>query len=130
MAGDGDPFPLAKAGKDPFPLPPKGSVFAFTSADGRWVKGVGKFSAFQIETLVTVVATGMTRFNYQVKLVASPLTVFPPQYGLFFLVPDIVLPAERPFAVDAHFFAQGVVPNVICWDADGSHDVKVVQLKK
>ena len=77
-----------------------------------------------------IAAVGMVRLNYDVKLVAAPIRIFPPQYGLFFLVPDIVLPAERPFVVEAHFFSKEKVPTVICWDANGRHDVKVVQLAK
>ena len=111
IAGDGDPFPWASLGS-------------------RWVKGTGTFSAFQFQSLVTIAAMGMVRLNYAVKLVAAPIRIFPPQYGLFFLVPDIVLPAERPFVVEAHFFSKQKVPSVICWDAKGRHDVKIVQLAK
>ncbi len=53
------------------------------------------------------------------KLVASPLTVFPPEFGLFFIVPLIVLPMEKTFVIDAHFFAAQMVDKINCWDANG-----------
>jgi hypothetical protein len=117
-------------GENPFGLARDGDSFPLASSGGTWVIGRGTFSAFQFQSLVTLFAAGTTRFNYEVKLVASPLTVFPPQFGLFFLVPEIVLPAERPFAVDAQFFSKDKVSKITCWDADGRHEVSVVHLSK
>jgi hypothetical protein len=78
---------------------------------------------------VDVTATGiLSYFNAQAQLVKSPLTVFPPIYGLFFLIPEIGLPAEKPFLATASFFFDGAVKSVSVYDADGKHDISVTQM--
>ena len=58
----------------------------------------------------------------------SPLTIFPPIYGLFFFIPQIGLPALKPFTVTALFFSEEAVKSVTVYDVDGKHDVPVVHL--
>ena len=125
--GDEDPFPMSRraagalAGDgDPFPL----------ASGGIWVKGIATFSAFQFHPLVAVIATGAARFNFDVKLVAAPLTGLPPHtYGLFFFIPEIVIPEEKPFTVESYFFSEKLVEKIICWDAKGQHEVRVAQIR-
>lgn len=115
--GDEDPFPL-------FPL----ELMLKGKGAGHWIKGRGKYFGLQIGPFVELIAVGTTPdFNMQVRLVASPLRIFPPQFGLFFFVPEITLPAEKPFTVTATFFSQDHIANVTIWDADGQHVVPILQ---
>lgn len=124
--GDDDPIPWARLldGEGPFPLGPK--VDGKTA--GNWKPGVGNYLAYQIGPFVELVAHGMTsNFNTEVKLVRSALTVFPPEYILMFLVPDVSLPAEKPFTVTASFLSKVAQGKVIVWDQKGKHEVAVIQ---
>jgi hypothetical protein len=125
--GDEDPFPLRRrtpGGSEPFPL----EVKVKQQVGGKWVKGKGSYLAVQIGPFVDLVATGTLNYlNAQARLVKSPLTIFPPIYGLFFLIPEIGLPALKPFTVTASFFSEEPVRSVTVYDADGKHDVPVVQ---
>lgn len=124
--GDGDPFPLrgTVSGEDPFPL----KLTVKKQVLGRWVKGTGSYSAIQIGPFVRLTATGkLPYFNATAHLVKSPLTIFPPVYGLFFFIPEIQLPAQLPFEVHASFFTEETVNTILVWDAKGKHSVKVNQ---
>jgi hypothetical protein len=129
MAGGEDPFPLRSrilpGGGNPFPL----NVKVNQQTVGRWIKGSGSYTARQIGPFVDITATGMLNYlNADAQLVKSPLTVFPPIYGLFFFIPQIGLPAEKPFTVTASFFSDGPVQSVSVYDAEGKHEVSVTQL--
>jgi hypothetical protein len=115
-----DPFSLKSGGgSEPFPLDLK----IKGKSGGKWIKGKGSYGALQIGPFVELVAVGTTPdFNMKVKLAMSPLTIFPPQF-----VPEITLPAEKPFWVDASFFSGDPVAEIIVWDADGRHVVPVTQ---
>jgi len=123
--GDEDPIPWARLlGEDPFPLSPK----LAGKAAGKWEPGVGSYVAYQIGPFVELIASGMTsNFNTEVKLVRSVLTVFPPEYVLMFYLPEISLPAEKPFAVTASFLSKEPIGKVIVWDKKGKHEVAVIQ---
>jgi hypothetical protein len=118
MAGGEDIWPLNKT----YVFEPKGGK------GGKLHKrlGRGSYKAYQFGQRVTVVASGM-RPNLQtiVTLETLPMTIFPPQYGLFFTDPDIVSPAMFPFDVEAHFHAEEIIRSVVVYDADGKHDVPV-----
>jgi hypothetical protein len=123
MAGE-NPFPLLAGDDDPFPL----AVTVKQQVTGKWVKGKGSYLAVQIGPFVELVATGTLNYlNAEARLVKSPLTIFPPLYGLFFFIPEIGLPALKPFTVMASFFSKDAVKSVTVYDADGKHDVPVVQ---
>jgi hypothetical protein len=120
----GNPFPLLSGGETPFPW----VVTVKQQVTGRWVKGKGSYLAVQIGPFVELVATGTLNYlNAEARLVKSPLTIFPPIYGLFFFIPEIGLPAQKPFTVTASFFSEDPVKSVTVYDADGEHDVPVVQ---
>lgn len=127
IAGGEDPFPLKKlhAGDgDPFPL----SIKTEGQTIGRWVKGRGSYRALQVGPFVQLYASGViSHRNATAHLVRSPLTVFPPIYGLFFFIPEISLPQEEPFVTTASFFADEQVEQLTVWDTDGRHDIKVHQ---
>jgi hypothetical protein len=127
--GGTEPFPLkgrAAGDEDPFPL----KLTVKGKGAGKWIKGKGSYGALQIGPFVELVAVGTTPdFNMKAKLVMSPLRIFPPQFGLFFFVPEITLPAEKPFWVDASFFSDDPVADIIVWDADGRHVVPVTKVQ-
>jgi hypothetical protein len=126
MAAGEDPFPWAggHGDEDPFPL----SLRIRGKVTGKWVKGRGHYRALQVGPFCEIIAAGATGdFNSEAALVPSPLTVFPPVYGLFFYIPEITMPAEKPFVKEAYFFSKETVQNVVIWDADGKHTVPVVQ---
>jgi hypothetical protein len=123
-SGDGDPIPWAKllGDEDPFPLRLKSGAIV-----GKWTAGRGEYHAFQVGPIVELVASGKTSdFNTRVKLVQTPLRIFPPQYILLFLVPEITLPTEMPFTVPASFLSEEPIKTIVVWDADGKHQVPVI----
>jgi hypothetical protein len=125
--GDGDHFPFKSLGDgDPFPLLIKANL----KVAGKWELGRAKYIALQIGPFVELVATGSTQFNVQVRLVAAPITIFPPQFGLFFFTPEITLPAEKPFSISTSFASKDAINKVVVWDADGKHDVVVFHAPK
>lgn len=113
MSGDGDSFPVR--------------VEFLGKFIGEWDLGRGDYRAFQIGPIVEVVAIGETQGNVRVKLAASAIAVFPPEYALLFFTPEIVLPAQIPFVVSASFRASEPVGKIVIRDADGRHDVPVDQ---
>ena len=114
-------------GEDAWPFA-KEFVFEPKSGKGKLYKrlGNGTYKAYQFGRRVTVVEMGL-RHHLQtvVTLEALPITVFPPQYALFFSDPDVVSPALFPFSEEAHFHAEQIIKAVVVWDADGKHNVPV-----
>lgn len=108
----------------PFPIAADGAELAATGP-GQWVLGVGTYYAYQIGPVVELLASGSVRVNMTAALHTAPINVFPPQYGLFFFVPPVQLPAEKPFIAQASFQVRGAVRSLIVFDRGGRHDVPV-----
>jgi hypothetical protein len=115
----------AGGGTEPFPL----ALKIKGNGAGKWIKGKGSYRGLQIGPFVELIAVGTTPdLNMIARLVMSPLRIFPPQFGLFFFVPEITLPAEKPFIVDTSFFSEEPIADIVVWDADGRHSVPVSQV--
>jgi hypothetical protein len=92
----------------------------------RKVLGTGTFYADRTGSVVTVHAVGIApNFNYQIKLEPDPADVWPPEYSLFYRIPEVVLPTLRFFHVEANFHARYPVDHVVVTDATGRHAVDV-----
>jgi hypothetical protein len=87
------------------------------------------YTARQSAGTVTIKATGQHNTGgYQMKLVESPLRIYPPQWMLAQKAPDgIVTQAITPFDVSASFKADEPVKSLRVSDAAGQHDVNVEQ---
>ena len=111
---DGSPFPVS-------------SILA--SLDGRSViekvLGAGEYRAHRIGDTVFLIAVGGAPLNVEVSLEQSLTTVFPPSFALYFIVPQIILPAQKSFYELRTFVASENVPSVIVFDAEGRHEVPV-----
>lgn len=118
IMGDEHPFPIAKNATEALAA----------AGPGEWRLGVGVYSAYRIGPVIELIASGMIRLNMTAALHVAPLTVFPPQYGLFFFVPPLQMPAEMPFVAQASFQTREAVASLTVFDARGKHIVPVKQL--
>lgn len=114
-AGDEDPYPLV------YPLS--------TGSSGSWIRGKGIYRAYQIGPVVQIVASGEVNSSIlEARLIPSALSVFPPEFGLYFLVTEIRLPVVLPFTTPpATFLAEGRIETVAVWDTDGKQVIAVTQ---
>ncbi len=89
--------------------------------------GRGTYRAEQVPGAVVLHATGMTPTpNYTVSLEKSMISVFPPEYLLFFLPPEgMQMQVLEPFAVEAVIQPGTGFDHVIVRDEDGEHIVPV-----
>jgi hypothetical protein len=89
----------------------------------------GEYSAARKAGAVTIRATGESpTAGYEVKLVQSPLRIWPPQWMLARKPPDgIVAQVITPFDVAATFNADEPVRRVVVSDGAGKHTLEVAQ---
>ena len=109
-----------------------------TTAAGSMVFGLGPgfelapqatYSVTQKAGEVTIKATGESPTpGYEVKLVQSPLRIWPPQWYLARKRPEgTVLQVITPFEVTASFKSDDSIKSVRVSDAAGRHDINVEQ---
>ena len=89
----------------------------------------GNYSAKQEAGKVAITATGENPTpGYEVKLVQSPLRIWPPQWMLARKRPDgIAAQVVTPFSVTESFKSDDPVKAIIVTDATGRHEVPVEQ---
>jgi hypothetical protein len=91
--------------------------------------GRAKYSAFRIGDTVRVFAMGETpNWNDKVDIEQLPFRIFPPWYALYFISPDISLPAKRPFLYQEAIPYPKEPKTIRIQDADDFHDVPIVDL--
>jgi hypothetical protein len=126
LFGDGDHFPKRHGDDDTFPLHHKSLAAGGTE---EWVLGKGSYVAEQLGPFVIVHATGtITNTNITPHLVAS-IPIDPkslPYFVMYFQVQGVGNTVQQPFTVDAHFLTKRDVPTVTVFDADGKHEVPVI----
>jgi hypothetical protein len=91
------------------------------------VPGGAKYTAVQKGGEVTITARGESpKAGYEVKLVPSPLRIWPPQYLLAHKKPEgVAAQVITPFEVLASFKADQAVKSVKVTDGAGGHHVEV-----
>jgi lysophospholipase L1-like esterase len=91
----------------------------------------GAYSAAQARGQITIRATGESpTAGYEVKLVQSPLRIWPPQYMLARKPPEgVVAQVITPFDTSISFKSEQPITAVVVSDAGGKHEVKVEQIQ-
>jgi hypothetical protein len=88
--------------------------------------GRAEYRAYRTGNRVKLVATGtMPNFNMKVDFEQLPFLIHPPMQGFYFISPDIVLPALRPFMHEDEIDFPSGSPVVTIVDADGEHQVDI-----
>lgn len=91
--------------------------------------GKAKYRAFRFGHMTMLVATGETpNFNDKTDFEELPLRIFPPMYGFYFIHPDILLPAVRPFVYQEVITFPASANQIRIQDADGVHDVAIEEV--
>ena len=87
------------------------------------------YSATQSAGTVTITATGEhPTAGYEIKLVPSPLRIWPPQHLLAHKKPDgLVAQIITPFTITATFKSSDPIKEITITDAAGKHEVTVEQ---
>lgn len=136
-AGGDSPFPHAPPPGDLVPWP---KDRAFASRDGgSWggpppgyteSPGVAdQYSVVRLGTTVHITAKGtLPNMNQLVDIRQLPIRIFPPQFGLFFYTPQIVLPALRPFSLTESFGFPNDVDHLIIHDSNGPRRVEIANI--
>ncbi len=95
-----------------------------------WEMTSGRYQAFQSGGVVRIVATGSSpSAGYEVRLVMRPVRIYPPQFALYSKAPEgMAAQVITPFEICTQFNAGEPVAEVTVFDADGRHQVEVVQV--
>jgi hypothetical protein len=90
----------------------------------------GTYRAQQVPGAVIVFADGThPTSGFDVFLKELPIRVFPPEYGLWHVAPQGMVPQViTPFSVHASFAATERVEAVVVHDVTGRHEVLVEQV--
>jgi len=98
--------------------------------DPGWVlASAATYTASQTPGEVIIKARGENpTAGYEVKLVQSPLRIWPPQYMLASKKPDgMAAQVVTPFEVSASIKSTDPIHEIVVTDAAGRHEVKVAQ---
>jgi hypothetical protein len=91
--------------------------------------GRATYRAYRLFGQVFLIATGQTpNWNDKVDFEQLPYRTFPPTWGLFFITPDVTMPAVRPFVNDEAIAYPYGIPTVSIEDADGLHVVPIAEV--
>ncbi len=113
IAGDLVPWPWRRRGDGPLP--------GYTEAPGR-----AEYSAYRLGTAVFITAKGvLPNWNQIPDIRQLPIRIFPPQFGMFFYTPAIVLPTLRPFVISEPFGYPKDEKTLTMHDLDGSHVIEI-----
>jgi len=114
------------------PSPAPGSSLVFGLGPGFELAPKATYSAAQKSGEVTITArVENPTAGYEVKLVQSPLRIWPPQWMLARKRPEgAAAQVITPFEVSATFKSDDPVKSVIVGDAAGRHEVPVEQAGK
>ena len=136
--GDGMAFPLIDASdiamavrfgfcRDcPFPMKTEPTSHHLVGQMYSRELGIGSYSAHEIAGVVTITATGtVPNLNAVAQLVQLPLMIWPPRFALYFTNPGTVLPAVRPFKVEATLLADERLKAIVVQDKSGAYVVPV-----
>jgi hypothetical protein len=143
MTGRDAPFPFAATSGDDdlFPWPWRLHALASSPAvDGRVNSspphgyserpGRGTYQAHRIGTVLLITAEGdLPNQNQFVDIRELPWKIYPPQFGLFFYTPAVVLAAIRHFHFTKQFGFPPKVPEVTINDVDGPHRVRIEDIE-
>lgn len=92
--------------------------------------GSAQYEAFRAGGLVEIVASGVTPgINIKVDIEQLEFFIYPPMFGLYFLMPDIVLPALHPFCYKERVAFPKESRVITILDADGKHGVKIQEIE-
>ena len=113
----------------PTSKPATGSAMVFGLGPGFELAPRGTYSATQKAGEVTLTATGDNpTAGYEVKLVQSPLRIWPPQWMLARKRPEgMAAQVITPFSVSASFKSDDPIKAIVVGDAAGRHEVPVQQ---
>jgi len=88
--------------------------------------GKAQYKAFRNGDLVKVIATGtVSGMNVKTDIEQLPFYIYPPMFGFYFIVPDIVLPALRPFVYEEDVPFPKSAGGITILDVDGKHNIKI-----
>jgi hypothetical protein len=91
--------------------------------------GKAQYKAFRNGDSVKIIAAGTAPgMNVKTDVEQLPFEIYPPMFGFYFIVPDIVLPALRPFVYeeDVPFPRSAVAITIL--DSEGKFAVKIKEL--
>ncbi|MHB8273108.1 hypothetical protein [Bradyrhizobium sp.] len=126
MFGDGDHFPARHGDEDPFPLHHKALAAGGTE---EWVLGKASYMAEQLGPFVILHANGTINNTNTTPHLVTSIPIDPkslPYFVLYFQVQGPGNTVMQPFAVDAHFLSKKDIPTVTVFDADGRHEIQVI----
>lgn len=88
--------------------------------------GKAEYRAIRNGHVVKVIATGtVPGMNVKVDIEQLPFLILPPVFALYFIRPEIVLPATRPFVYEEDVVFPKTAERLTITDADGRHHVPV-----
>lgn len=88
--------------------------------------GKAEYMAIRNGNLVKIIATGVVPgMNVKVDIEQLPFLIQPPMFALYFIRPDIVLPAVRPFIYEEEVVFPKTAARLSINDADGRHIVEI-----
>jgi hypothetical protein len=111
--------------------PATGPAQVFGLGPGWELAPSAQYTASQTPGEVIIKASGSNpTAGYEMKLVQSPLRIWPPQWMLAQKKPSgIVAQVIRPFEVSASFKSTDPVKTIVIGDASGRHEVNVDQAR-
>jgi hypothetical protein len=93
------------------------------------VLGRAVYTAVRVEGLTTVIAAGkVSALNVKTDFEQLPFRIYPPMYGFYFVKPDILLPAERPFVYEEAIVFPISASHILIHDEDGRHEVPIISV--
>jgi hypothetical protein len=125
-----EPMAASNLASNPSSAPASSMVFGL--GPGFELAPKANYSAAQKAGEVTITARGENpTAGYEVKLVQSPLRIWPPQWMLARKHPEgMAAQVMTPFEVTATFKSDDPIKAVIVGDAAGRHEVPVEQAGK
>jgi len=88
--------------------------------------GRAEYRAVRNGSVVKVIASGVVPgMNVKVDIEQLPFLILPPMFALYFIRPDVVLPAVRPFVYEEDVVFPTTAESITINDADGRHRVAI-----
>lgn len=92
--------------------------------------GKAQYKAIRNGKLVKVIATGtVPSTNIKTDLEQLPIEIFPPMYGFFFIMPEILLPSTRDFVYEEEVPYPESATMITILDAEGEHHITIEKLE-
>ncbi|WP_146232206.1 hypothetical protein [Pseudomonas mosselii] len=91
--------------------------------------GRAEYKARRFGDWVEIAAVGTTSAaNIKVDIEQLPFFIYPPMFGFYFWVPDVLLPAVTPFCRKEMFPFPASSKIITILDADGKHNVEIQEI--